>query len=320
MRKMIDTMKVTELKDALREQNAPLSGNKTVLVERLKKHVGADYIWVTRTQEEVDRESNNATNLEATNSRNISTAATATDSGSVWMIQDGSAITVPEGVNVTEGATEGFLLPTNREGRESFAERKSFLLDKRIERPKFAPKANVQRHKENKDKGGPSRKFALGWNATPLQFFNTQLTVKFRQKCMVEPTNMRASMEGAGSGEKGSSNYLDWKPFTCDDLDGFLGLLIINGLSPKPQMSMWFKSSAVSRMLGNDYLRMRFPNGERRWKHFRRFLQCMIHESILVALKLNVLCLKLRFCCSIYYKTRKGVGKQGKYYPSTNRQ
>ena len=25
-------------------------------------------------------------------------------------------------------------------------------------------------------------------------------------------------------------------------------------------------------MLGNDYLRMRFPNGERRWRHFRRFL------------------------------------------------
>ena len=24
-------------------------------------------------------------------------------------------------------------------------------------------------------------------------------------------------------------------------------------------------------MLGNDYLRMIFPNGERRWKHFRQF-------------------------------------------------
>ena len=34
---------------------------------------------------------------------------------------------------------------------------------------------------------------------------------------------------------------------------------------------MWFRSSADSRMLGNDYLRMRFPNGERRWRHFCRF-------------------------------------------------
>ena len=75
---------------------------------------------------------------------------------------------------------------------------------------------------------------------------------------MVDPMNIRASMEGAGSVEKGSSNYSDWKPFTCDDLDEFQGFFIINGLIPKPRMSMWIRSSAVGRMLGNNYLRLIF--------------------------------------------------------------
>ena len=262
-RKMIQSMKVPEIKEALRTRQAPVSGKKADLVSRLKQLVGSDYIWVKRTQEDVDRDEAAA----VSGNKN-----TAIDCGAVWMIQEGSLVNVPEGLDIREGATKGFLLPTNREARPSFMERKSYLLDNKIARPKFTPKPNTVRHKANKERGGPSRVFRLSWNSSPLAFFNSQLTPKFRQKCMVEPTNMRASMEGAGSGVKGSTNYSDWKPFTLADIEGFLGLLIINGLSPKPQITMWFNSSAVSRVLGNDFLRMRFPNGERRWRHFRRFL------------------------------------------------
>ena len=71
----------------------------------MRNIVGTDYIWITRTQEEVDRESNaRQTNSAATNSQNL--PIEATDSGSVWMIQEGSAITITEGVSATEGATE----------------------------------------------------------------------------------------------------------------------------------------------------------------------------------------------------------------------
>ena len=109
--KMIDAMKVSELKDALREKKATLSGRKVDLVLRLKNLVGSDFIWITRTQEEVDKETDAAGALAAsgsgTNSENNS-PSDATDSGCVWMIQDGSVIKVPEGISATEGALGGF--------------------------------------------------------------------------------------------------------------------------------------------------------------------------------------------------------------------
>ena len=88
---------------------------------------------------------------------------------------------------------------------------------------------------------------------------------------MVEPKNMRASMERTGSGVKDSTNYSDWKPFNLSGLEGFLVILIINGLSSKAQITMWFNPSSVSRVLGNDYLRMQFPNGKENGVIFATF-------------------------------------------------
>ena len=57
------------------------------------------------------------------------------------------------------------------------------------------------------------------------------------------------------------------------------GLLFCNGLSPKPEMDLWFLSGAEDRIYGNDYVAPamdKYVNGKRipglrRWRHFRRF-------------------------------------------------
>eukprot|EP00956_Cyclotella_meneghiniana_P009641 scaffold13295_cov36-Cyclotella_meneghiniana.AAC.4 len=61
----------------------------------------------------------------------------------------------------------------------------------------------------------------------------------------------------------------------------FFALLFANALSPKPQLVLWFLSSANSRLFGNDHFAKLFDKrivggqviaGERRWKMFRRFM------------------------------------------------
>ena len=72
-------MKVQEIKEALRSRNAPVSGNKAVLVDRLKVLVGSEFIWVEQTQEDIEREN------ESRNERNVNTR---NECGPVWVIQE----------------------------------------------------------------------------------------------------------------------------------------------------------------------------------------------------------------------------------------
>ena len=60
-----------------------------------------------------------------------------------------------------------------------------------------------------------------------------------------------------------------------------IGLLFVNGLSPKPSLDLWFLTTSENRLFENNYVSAAmdkvFPRGERirgfrRWKHFRRFL------------------------------------------------
>ena len=76
----------------------------------------------------------------------------------------------------------------------------------------------------------------LNWEAKPVDFFNLFITPEFREKQMVGMTNMRAAMEGAGSGtNKGKNKYPHFTPFTLEEIDAFIGLFIANGLYPAPR-------------------------------------------------------------------------------------
>jgi len=82
-------------------------------------------------------------------------------------------------------------------------------------------------------------------------------------------TNLKAQLGNAGAG---GTNYKDFKPFSCKDIRQYLGLYIINGLSPSPRMEMKFKPQAVDPVQGNDYIVNHLgANAERRWRHFKCF-------------------------------------------------
>lgn len=46
-------------------------------------------------------------------------------------------------------------------------------------------------------------------------------------------------MEGAGG-----SVYTDFKPFSKEEIDSYIGLLLANSLILKPQIDMWFNNLA----------------------------------------------------------------------------
>ena len=53
--------------------------------------------------------------------------------------------------------------------------------------------------------------------------------------------------DGAMTGE-----FADFVPFDLAEVKKFIGLLFLNGLSPKPQMEFWFEGSASEPLFGND--------------------------------------------------------------------
>ena len=66
--------------------------------------------------------------------------------------------------------------------------------------------------------------------------------------------------------------YLDFKPFIHEDLRKHLGVYIVHGLSPTPELNMKFQSQAEDDIHGNDFVkRCLGPAAVRRHKHFRCF-------------------------------------------------
>ena len=112
----------------------------------------------------------------------------------------------------------------------------------------------------------------------PKDFFDTQISPEFVKKCIVDTTNARAAAEGAGFG---GSIYNDYEPFDSAEVYKMIGLLFVNGLTPRPRVNMWFERHPI---FGNNFIagamNRQLPQGRwavrgiRRWKHFRRFM-CM---------------------------------------------
>ena len=109
----------------------------------------------------------------------------------------------------------------------------------------------------------------------PKHFFDTQISPEFVKRCMVNTTNARAAAEGAGFG---GSVYKDFEPFDLSEKYRMMGLLFVNGLSPRPRINMWFEPHNI---FGNDFIAWaidrqmpqgwRLIPGKRRWRHFRQF-------------------------------------------------
>ena len=86
-------------------------------------------------------------------------------------------------------------------------------------------------------------------------------------------TNKKAYLANAG---KGGSNYKSWKPFSVSEIQKHLGLFIINGLSPSPQVAMKLNSQDKDPINGNDFVSSAFgPNALRRHREFKAFFACV---------------------------------------------
>jgi hypothetical protein len=94
----------------------------------------------------------------------------------------------------------------------------------------------------------------------------------------MDATNARAAAEGAGFG---GTQYTDFEPIDSDKVYRMIGLLFVNGLAPRPSITMWFEHHNI---FGNKFIAKamdkqmargkRRIQGIRNWKHFQHFM-CM---------------------------------------------
>ena len=64
-------------------------------------------------------------------------------------------------------------------------------------------------------------------------------------------TNGRAAADGAGFV---GSTFHDYVPFDHVEINKMIGLLFANGVSPKPAMELWFKTTTEHRLFRNDFI------------------------------------------------------------------
>jgi hypothetical protein len=85
-------------------------------------------------------------------------------------------------------------------------------------------------------------------------------------------TNTKAMLCNAG--QKGGV-YPEYTNFSPSEIKSFLGLYLLKGLSPSPQIKMKFKSQVEDPINGSDLCHMIFrKNAEKRHKHFKAFFSC----------------------------------------------
>jgi len=61
-------------------------------------------------------------------------------------------------------------------------------------------------------------------------------------------------------------------PITKGDVKNLIALYLRNGLSPVPEMSLWFNDPLNHPVYGNDRVRRAWPGGARRFKQIKTFL------------------------------------------------
>ena len=82
-------------------------------------------------------------------------------------------------------------------------------------------------------------------------------------------TNRKVMMLGAGVP---GGVYPSWKPFSYDEIERFIGIYILQGLKPSPQVEMKFKSQRANPIQGNDMCSHVFgSDAVRRHKQFKAF-------------------------------------------------
>lgn len=119
-------------------------------------------------------------------------------------------------------------------------------------------------------------KHRLGTNSHPAEWFGAFFPVKkmnrndkFSVEQMTTWTNSKARAYNAGPG---GTNYPTFTDFTVNEIKKFNALYLLNGLCPRPNMDLLFKNQVDDPIFGNDLInRVLSPNALLRHKHFKAF-------------------------------------------------
>ena len=82
----------------------------------------------------------------------------------------------------------------------------------------------------------------------PKHFFDTQISRNFVKKCIVDTTNPQAAAKGAGFG---GSVYTNFVPFNVEEVYKMMGLLLVNGICPRPSVELQFEWQLI---FGNEVI------------------------------------------------------------------
>ena len=99
-------------------------------------------------------------------------------------------------------------------------------------------------------------------------------------------TSMKASMTNAGEpGETGEPGHIftgKYKLLTSDNIRRQLGIYILDGVAPTPQLNLKLKPQSRDRMHRNDFVAKHFgPNRKLKHKIFSHFFGCQNPMTLL---------------------------------------
>ena len=82
-------------------------------------------------------------------------------------------------------------------------------------------------------------------------------------------TNLNSTLAGAG---KSGTYYIDFVPFSVEEIREHAGLYVFHVLSPSPRIEFKFRSQHKDKVCGNNFIHRSFgSNAKRCHKHFKAF-------------------------------------------------
>ena len=253
-------LKVVELKSELAKRGQPVSGLKNVLLERLKAALQQHLPLLTQADQAV-RSVDDLTGI----SPNAHWKALVSNDKSVVEPQNVTSLCAP-----TIPEDDAAFVPQKHNFSETF-DRAPFLGKEKVPRrhrngnPVIQDRKKVWDEKPNNN-SGPKIEFleehGLNVDSSPQEWFKAFLPIydgktnnpthpntPYWTHHWANFTNKKAVMLGAGVQ---GGVYPTFKAFSYLEIKRFIGLYILQGLNPSPQVEMKFSSQASDPVQGND--------------------------------------------------------------------